>query len=486
MFFSHEVMQETWLYLITLLTLMITSATAIHILLKKHDTHAATGWLGLVWFTPVLGICLYWLFGVNRIHRRAKKRYLSRDTVLLPERNASASLASVEEAVGPGDNGLVMLSRMAEKVIQQPLLRGNTIHPLVNGDQAYPCMLKAIAEAKQSISLCSYILDNDSWGRKFRAALKEAQREGAEVRVLLDGVGARYSLPPITWQLRRDNIPVACFMQTILPWRFRYLNLRNHRKVLVVDGKTGFTGGMNIQARNVLGQNPRHPVQDVHFHLEGPIVADLQRAFAEDWGFTTGEKLTGPKWFPHINEAGAGLARGIIDGPDEDYDKLRMIMLGALASARHSIQIATPYFLPDSELVSGLCVAALRGVEVQILLPSRPNLRMVKWASDAGLPELLAAGCTVYQSDPPFDHSKIMIVDHAWVLLGSANWDARSLRLNFEFNVECYDRDLSCSLQEIFDRKVGSAHHLLLSELTSRNLIITIRNKLFRLFSPYL
>ena len=180
------------------------------------------------------------------------------------------------------------------------------------------------------------------------------------------------------------------------------------------------------------------------------------------------------------------MARGIPDGPDEDFDTLRIVILGALASAQKSIKIASPYFLPDEELITGLCTAALRGIDVDILLPREPNLKMIKWASDAGLARLLDSGCTLHVSNPPFDHSKIMLVDQAWVLLGSANWDTRSLKLNFEFNVECYDLELAQSVQEIYSEKMHSARKVSLQEIKSKKLLIRLRNKSFRLFLPYL
>jgi cardiolipin synthase len=307
-----------------------------------------------------------------------------------------------------------------------------------------------------------------------------------EVKVLIDGVGARYSFPPITWGLRRDGLDAAEFMKTFLPWGFQYLNLRNHRKIMVIDGKTGFTGGMNIREGNCLADNSSHPVQDLHFLVEGPVVAELQRTFADDWAFTTNEVLKGEKWFPHLDSQGDGVARGISDGPDEDFDKLRRVILAALASAQESISIITPYFLPDRELVAVLRIAALRGVEIEILLPAVSNLRMVKWASDAGLEELLQEGCRIFLTPPPFDHSKIMLVDHAWVLLGSANWDSRSLALNFEFNVECYDFQLAEAAEKIVQEKKVSARELILQEIFAKSPIFKLRNNFFRLFSPYL
>lgn len=480
-------LQNTWPHLVALATFIAILGTAVHILYKKRDTRAAAGWLGLVWFAPILGVCLYWMFGVNRIKRRARLRFADKQAVALPKREAAVNFQFVGQLCGDGDRrNLVQLARMTDKLTRQPLMQGNRITPLLNGDQAFPRMLSLIETAQHSIALCSYIFDNDPWGSRFRTALKEAGKRGVVVKVLVDGVGSRYSFPPITWGLRRDGLNAAEFMKTILPWRFQYFNLRNHRKILVIDGRLGFTGGMNIRAGNFLADKPAHPVQDVHFLIEGPVVAELQRAFAEDWTFTTRQVLDGEIWYPHIEPQGNGVARGISDGPDEDFDKLRQVIMAALATSQESIRIVTPYFLPDGELVSALRIAALRGVEIEILLPAVSNLRMVKWASDAGLEELLQEGCRIYLTQPPFDHSKIMVVDHSWVLLGSANWDSRSLALNFEFNLECYDLQLAESMEAIVREKKGSARELTLQELISKGLMLKLRNRFFRLFSPYL
>jgi cardiolipin synthase len=482
-----DIIKISWPYLVTVATLAAIVATAVHILYYKRNTRAAAGWLGLVWFAPILGVCLYWMFGVNRIQRRARLRFADKQSVTLPAMKAVVSSSFVKQLCADIDkNSMGQLSRMTDKLTRQPLMQGNRVIPLINGDQAFPRMISSIEKAQHSIALCSYIFDNDSWGKKFQAALNDARKRGVEVKILIDSVGSRYSFPPITWRMRREGLAAAVFMRTILPWRFQYFNLRNHRKILVIDGQIGFTGGMNIREGNCLGSNPSHPVQDLHFQIEGPVVAELLRAFAEDWTFTTRQVLSGEKWYPSLDLQGKGVARGISDGPDEDFDKLRMVLLAALATARSSIRIITPYFLPDADLVSALRIAALRGVEIEILLPASSNLRMVKWASDAGLEELLKEGCRIFLTGPPFDHSKVMIVDQIWVLLGSANWDSRSLALNFEFNVECYDSDLAASLETILQKKKSAARELTLQEILSKSIFLKLRNRFFRLFSPYL
>lgn len=265
-----------------------------------------------------------------------------------------------------------------------------------------------------------------------------------------------------------------------------YLNLRNHRKLLVADGYTGFTGGMNIREGHALRLDPAHPVQDLHFRVQGPVVAQMMDVFAEDWAFTTEEHLTGEEWYPPLNRPGGTLARGIAAGPDEDFERLYWTYLGALSWAQRSVRIVTPYFLPDRPLMTALQLAAIRGVTVDIILPQHGNLRLVQWAATAQLWQVLQWGCRVWLTPPPFDHSKLLVVDDAWSLIGSGNWDARSFRLNFEFGIECYDTRLADAFSAIVESKLRSARALSLDEVNSRNLAVKLRDGLAWLVSPYL
>jgi cardiolipin synthase len=264
------------------------------------------------------------------------------------------------------------------------------------------------------------------------------------------------------------------------------INLRNHRKSLVVDGQIGFTGGMNIRYGNLLADNPPHPVQDLHFRVTGPVVTELQEAFANDWAFATGEILDGETWFSEAPESGEVIARVITDGPDADFEHTRWTLLAALAEAQVSIKIITPYFLPDTALVTAINLASLRGVRVDILLPAKSNLPYVHWASSAMWWQVLERGCHIWLTPPPFDHSKLMIVDSHWVLLGSANWDTRSLRLNFEMNVEAYGRAFATEMEQIFAKKISNGREVTLAEMDARPLLIKLRDAIARLFSPYL
>ena len=215
-------------------------------------------------------------------------------------------------------------------------------------------------------------------------------------------------------------------------------------------------------------------------------MTDMQRTFATDWAFTTRERLHGTPWFAPPVSSGPVLARGVTDGPDADIGNMRQVILGALAAARHTVCIVTPYFLPDEVVLSTLQTTALRGVEVDIVLPARSNLPLLDWAMRPQCDELLAAGCRIHLSPAPFDHGKLFVVDRAWALIGSTNWDARSLRLNFEYNLECYDEGLVGTLQPLIDARIAQATRLDAATLARQRLPVRLRNRLVWLLSPYL
>ncbi len=473
---------EAWPYLFTIAYLAGAGWVTVDAVLRKRQASAVVAWVGLAWLAPVSGAIAYYLLGINRIHRSASA--LERRVTIVPEAVHDASLARGRPpAIDPGFAGLL---RLGERVTRRPLYEGNSVEPLVDGDAAYPAMLAAIEAARHSVTLVSYIFDNDFAGQAFRDALARAQARGVAVRVLLDDVGARYSKPTIEGELRAAGVPVAAFLPTRIRRLYQYANLRNHRKIMVVDGCVGFTGGMNIRAGHWRGRSPANPVRCVHFRVVGPVVADMQAMFATDWDFTTGERLEGGQWFAPVIDRGTVAVRGIPDGPDADIDNLPRLLLGALSVATRRVRVVTPYFLPDEGLASALAVAALRGVGVDIVIPARSNVPLMDWAMSPQLPWLLDAGCRVFRTPPPFDHSKLCVVDGEWAMVGSTNWDARSLRLNFEYNLECYDRGFAARLDAIIDGKIAGAREMCRAELDARALPVRLRDGLTRLLSPYL
>ena len=469
-----EVSRLVLTYAIVLVTTTLALAAAGHALLKKRRPQSALGWIVVCIMLPAIGPFLYFLLGINRVRLRAQ-RLLEPWHELLEHPEGGDALAGK----------FLGLRNLSGAVTGKPLVGGNTVRLLENGEEAFPEMLQAIRNAKTRVLLASYIFDNDTIGREFIDALAGAVERGVTVRVLVDGFGSLYSWPSAYRLMKRRDIPVARFLPPkLLPPSF-YLNLRNHRKILIADGEIGFTGGMNIREHHMLDAPGRHNVADVHFELTGPVVQQMERVFRRDWQFAAGEPVHGPT-ARSADPAGQSLCRVIEDGPGENLDKLPMILVGAVAAAQKSIEIMTPYFLPPDELVGALQTAALRGVRTSVVLPARNNLFYVHWATRNMLWQLLQRGVRIYYQPAPFVHSKLFIIDGEYAQIGSANLDPRSLRLNFELNVEIFDAVFVGSLVEYFDTARSRSAEVSLEEMDGRRLGAKFRDAFAWLFSPYL
>ncbi len=462
--------------------LSVALIASFHAVIYKRESRSAALWVVVIWTVPAVGVIFYVLLGINRVQRRAivmrKRMVRHRATAHLPA-------ADVRRAVSEAAH-LAPLAQLVSQIVPRPLVAGNTIDVLAQPDEAFDAMLHAIAGAQTSIAMASYIFDGDGIGARFVEALALAHARGVEVHVLIDDVDARFSSSTAVRPLRARGVDVGVFNPPLVPARLHAANLRNHRKILVVDGTIGFTGGLNIDQRYWRAERRHLAFRDLHFKLTGPVVAQLMEVFADDWHFTTGHALRGAKWFPPLADHGYTVARGIEAGPDEGIDRLRWTIIGALNAAHHSVRIVTPYFIPDATLISALSAAAMRGVEVDIILPAHSDLAHVQWAMFGQIWQVLERGCHVWLSPGPFDHSKLLVVDGAWTLLGSANWDARSLRLNFEFNVECYCGKLGAKLETFVLERRTHARRLSLADVDRRSLPVKVRDGVARLFAPFL
>ncbi|WP_296382063.1 phospholipase D-like domain-containing protein [Reyranella sp.] len=451
----------------------IALGVTVHVLLNKRNIGTSISWMGIAWLSPFVGGALYYAFGVNRVKRRARRLRRERSHMFLvdevaPDAPEAGPLTPLEYAIG-------RLTGLSAET-------GNKVSPLRNGDSAYPAMLAAIDAAEKSVGIASYIFRDDEAGMPFIEALIRAHRRGVAVRVLIDGIGGGYFRSATYERLLEAGVPVDRFLHSYVPWKTPFLNLRNHRKLLVVDGRIAFTGGINIGRENVLALQAPHPVRDTHFRLEGPVVEQLTEAFADDWLYETGEKLLDEAWFPELAPCGDAIARVIPSGPDEDLEQIEFAILHAISCARRSVRVVTPYFLPPDMLTTALGLAAMRGVTVDIIVPERSNHIVLDWARRVPLRNLCEAGCNVWLMPGPFDHSKLMTIDDAWSLIGSANWDTRSFRLNFELNVEIQNEAFARSLMEA----VPKGRPLTKAEIDGDPLPFRLRNNAARLLQPYL
>lgn len=456
---------------------LVAGIVTVHVLLTKSDVRAALGWVAVAWLSPIFGALLYFVFGINRVTRRAL--HFTR----LEHQRGSATGPDAQPAV-PAN--IAALSAISQRVTGSPLIAGNAVSLLQGGDEAYPAMLAAIREARHSIALASYIFRNDAIGKAFIDALVEAQRRGVTVRVLIDSIGSGYFLSGTLRRLKAGQIPAARFLHTWVPWRMPFLNMRNHKKLLIVDGTVGFTGGLNIGAEHSLRLASKHYVDGAQVRIEGPVTRQLMATFARDWSFTANEVLDKDVWWPPVNHAGPVFARGIHSGPDADMYKLETILGAALAQAQTRIRIVTPYFLPDQRLQFAITQAGLRGVAIEILIPARCDYFFMDWAMRAHLRFFEDVPATVYFTPSPFDHAKLMTVDGQWCLIGSSNWDTRSFRLNFEFDLECYNRAVTADIDALIEQKISQSHKLTPDELTSPPRWMQLRDAATRLLLPYL
>lgn len=483
---AHQVLTEYWPHILFVISGVASAAAAIHAAMTKQDVRAAIGWVAVVLFSPLLGAALYLVAGINRIRKQRVSQQRA-DTSISQE---VIHRLLVEDVASVSGAQFSALKTLGDRVSDFKLLGSNAISLLDGGDQTYPAMLEAIKGAQRSIALQSYIFDHDEVGGELAQALIDAQTRGVVVRVLIDAVGSKYSRPPIVRMLEKGGVRTALFMQPVIGVRLVYANLRSHRKLLVVDGTHGFTGGMNIRAGFVTAIAKEKVTRDTHFQVSGPVVYQLMINFAHDWQFTTQEKLTGSVWFStnpaDFVEQGSVPLRCVPSGPDATLGSTHDMLLGALSVAQQHVRIQSPYFLPDISLVAALATAARRGVIVDIVLPGANNLKLVDAAMMAQIDQLILTGCRVWRSSGTFDHSKLFTVDGGWSYVGSSNLDPRSLRLNFELDLEVYDRALAQQLDARIDTTIANAERITIRSLMRRSFALRLRDKIVWLASPYL
>ncbi|WP_051748059.1 phospholipase D-like domain-containing protein [Nevskia soli] len=459
---------------------------ASHALLHKRDPRAAWGWIAVCWLFPLAGAILYYLFGVNRVQTRAVRVFGNELPTMVPRcpdqppRISGADPEEVRELV-----------RLGWAMSGRRLRGGNRIDPLHNGSEAYPAMLAAIAEARHTVDMSSYIFRDDAVGKTFAEALGAAQQRGVAVRVMLDGLADLAYHPRGSRLLRRHGLQPALFLPLRLWPPMLHINLRNHRKLLIVDGEIAFTGGMNIQQGHLAAAKGEPLIDDLHFRVRGPLVAQLAQVFLSDWSFAAGQPAPDPVDGNPCEEEpepaqGDHASRVITEGPNEDIDRLIMVLIGALATAHDRVWFMTPYFLPPSPLLSALQSAALRGIDVSVIIPQRSDQRWMDWATRHILRFLLRRQVKVFLRPPPFAHTKLLIVDDWYVQFGSANLDTRSLRLNFELMVESYGEPLATKMAGHFNDVRATSHPAKPEDLASRRFPARFRDALCWLFSPYL
>jgi cardiolipin synthase len=463
----------------TALDLVVVVVFVPWVLLSKKDATSTVAWCLVVILMPVFGALLFWMFGYNYLlhrvrHQRGeqsdRRRHHPPTPALLPEQDRKEH----------------HLGELAERLEAYPMKAGNAVVVYHDTEAAYAALLDAIESAKHYIHLEYFILRSDATGERLLQLLARKAKEGVEVRLLYDAMGCLHLKGRTLRPLRQAGGHIAAFLPLNPLHSLIRVNLRNHRKITVVDGRVGFTGGMNI-GDEYLGKSPVLGYwRDSFVRVEGPAVADLQRVFSEDWQFTRRETLAEEKYAPEQAPAGDVCVQIADSGPDQEINTIREIYFMAIVSARRRLWIASPYLVPDSGLFDALRAARYRGVDVRILTLLRPDHYVSYYAGLYYAAELLPYGVKIYLYRKGMMHAKLMIADEGWGMVGSANLDNRSLHLNFEIGCILHDAEQVAQLEAAYLRDLDDAVALDRAQLEKRSLTARALANACRLFTPAL
>jgi len=454
----------TWIWASSFVVLHILTFMMVFLDCMRHRREATSTilWIFIAWAFPLIGALVYLMLGVDRVSMHGFEKQSRDQKLTAARRNREdeelplAYWRAVREstsAAPTGDVGLSLDRAMNAMLPDHPLLGGNSAEPLICGDETYPLMLEAIEQARHHIHIQSFIIGHDDFSRDLLERLKSKAEEGVMVRLLYDSFGSTHAVWHHLFRPyeKIPNMRIAGWTQVNPVKRQFQLNLRNHRKIMVVDAQVAFCGGVNIADENI-STDERQAIRDYHFMLHGPIVHELQYTFMLDWYYMTNESpatILTREYYPHIEPTGNARIRVLNGGPSFSEPVLPEAIFTAIVDARKQILMVTPYFVPTVDIIHAMRSAALTGLDVRLIVPRKNNHFYSGLACCALYDELLRAGVRIFEREPPFMHAKALVVDDSVALVGSANIDVRSLKLNYETNLVIYDEGCVNALKAI-------------------------------------
>ena len=463
------------LYFLTVLAVIVV------VLSENRNPVKSMAWVLVLVLLPVLGLVIYLIFG-----RSLKGMSLISRSALRELRRMNNFSYPVEATSGLSEESRQLIA-LVDKLAGSHLFVGNDVEMFTNGADKFESLKRDIAAATDHIHVQYFIIENDKVGTELIQLLMKKAREGVQVRVLYDYVGSFYMPSRVLKQMRGAGIEVHPFLElSFTQFAFR-VNWRNHRKIVVIDGKVGYIGGMNIADRYVTGDKKWSAWRDTHLRVTGEAVTALQYSFAIDWNFTTRKLLNSPT----MRYDGPVLDQNIImqmmgSGPTNRWNNISFVFFKAIALAKHRVYIQSPYFLPSDSLLKALESAALSGVDVRLMIPRKPDSEMLRLATSSYIKECLLSGIKVYLYEPTVLHSKVVIVDDEFVTTGSTNFDFRSFEHNFEFNVLVYDKEFNSKMRAVFESDMEQCTRLSMGKWKQRPLMQKALESIIRLMSPIL
>jgi cardiolipin synthase len=469
------------LYLITVFSI------SLMIVFENRNPVKTLAWLLVILFVPVAGVIIYIFFGRNY---RKKKIYskknlddisrlaasVNRQVEMLPE-----VLADESEAVKSKEHLIHLMLRNNRSL----LTLDNTIELLINGDEVFPAMLEAIRSAQDYIHLEFYRIEPDVLGTEFSELLKLKASEGVKVRVIYDDVGSWNIHKSYLREMRAAGVQIFPFMPVRFPSFSSRVNYRNHRKILVTDDRAGFVGGLNIADKYLEGIPVLGPWIDTHLMLKGEAVAALNQVFIADWNFVSGEELQPDGSHESAGKTGKRcLVQVASSGPDTEWATIMQVYFSAIATARSSIYLTSPYFSPDESLLTALKTAGLSGVDVRMIFPKYSDSILASWNTRSYITELLEAGVRVFLYEKGFIHSKYLLVDNVFSSVGSPNVDVRSFDLHFEVTALIYDEEFASRIRHLFLNDLKSCREIVMDEWNKRKKADRYKESMARIFGP--
>ena len=461
------------LYVITIISVVIV------VISENRNPIKTLSWVMVLVFLPFVGLIWYLTFGQDF----TKKQVITKRMYSKLKKRPLDEIGALEEFAYPKEHA--SLIRLLRNLDHTPLLGGNDVKFYTDGTEKFSDFFHDIETAKHHIHVEYYVFEDDKIGKKVRDALIKKALEGVEVRVIYDSFGSRKAKRVFFEEFRKAGIEVEPFLKLVLPKLTSRLNFRNHRKIIVIDGQIGYVGGMNIADRYIDGLK-WGTWRDTHVRIEGKGVQGLQSIFLIDWFFVSQTLITSRKYFPELPSFGSISMQTVNSGPFREEREISHGILQAIYDAQKSIFIQTPYFIPPESMLEALQAAAIRGLDVRIMIPRKSDVKLVHLASLSFVKEVLQAGIKVYFYEKGFLHSKLMVFDDSLTLIGSVNFDSRSFEHNFEVEAFIYDHDVAKKAIDIFVEDQRFSFIVSLREWMKRSRNFRFFESLMRLFAPLL
>ena len=473
------------IYALLVFYFLLVIATVFTVLHERRDPVRALSWIAVIVLLPFAGMVLFVFFGQDYRKQKIFNRKEIKDLIQF-EQLSYKQLREIDTFSNPevaANREIITLLLNNNKSL---LTTNNRLEVLNDGSETFASLIDALRKAESFIHLEYYIFENDELGGKIADILKEKARSGVEVRFIYDDVGSWNLKRSFIRSLRDAGVQVHCFMPVVFPWLTSKINYRNHRKVVIIDGKKGYLGGMNVADRYREGVS-WGIWRDTHIRIEGNAVHELQSIFLVDWNFTTKELLSKQTYFPKIEpNDGKEKIQLVTSGPLDENKPIALMFLKGITTAKERIYIQTPYFLPSSEFIYAIQIASLSGVDVRIILPEHSDSPVLQRASQSYITQMLRSGVKIYFYTAGFMHAKAMVIDNEFTTIGSTNFDFRSFEQNFEINAFIYSRDFNAIYAAEFEKDRKNSRRITLRSWRKRSMWRKVTESVLRLLSPLL